>query len=111
MIVDAKCQASPLVPIDVICQHNSDGNLIPLRIRTKDDEGDYHAYTIHKYRLLDLHPGSDNPDRVELTLYDIVYECHAYVFGRDRMFRIYYDLRSTSPVWQISRSCISSMRM
>jgi len=27
-------------PIDVICQHNKDGEIIPMRLRLCDDDGD-----------------------------------------------------------------------
>lgn len=97
---------SHLMPIDCICQHNSDGDLIPLRIRLKDDEGLYQAYTIHECRQLEMTPGQLTPEKVDPSVYDLVYECHANVSGRDRMFRLYYNLRSTTPLWRINKTFV-----
>lgn len=95
---------SRLMPIDCIAQHNSDGELIPLRIRLMDDEGEYRSYTITECRRLDLSTGQYTADKVELTIYDLIYECHASVFGRDTVFRLYYNLKSTTPVWKMNKS-------
>ena len=38
--------------VDVICQHSRDGEVIPLRIRVCDEEGELHAYTIKGYKDL-----------------------------------------------------------
>ena len=32
--------------IDVICQYTATGNIIPLRIRVRDTDGEYHCFTI-----------------------------------------------------------------
>ena len=97
---------SPLMAIDCICQHNADGELIPMRIRIMDDVGEYQSYTIHECRQLDTAPGQITPEKVEVTIYDQVYECHVYVFGQDRMFRLYYDLSSRIPVWKINKEFV-----
>ena len=39
-------------PIDVICQHNKDGEIIPMRLRLCDDDGEPHAFTIKSYKDL-----------------------------------------------------------
>lgn len=96
--------ASMLMPIDCIAQHSSDGELIPLRIRLMDDDGEYQSYTITQCRQLDYAPGHLTPENVELTSYDMVYECHVSVFGQDRLFRLYYNVKSTTPVWKINKS-------
>ena len=36
--------------VDVICQHSADGTIIPIRVRVKDEDGEYHAYTIKGYK-------------------------------------------------------------
>ena len=95
--------SSPLIPIDVICQHNADGELIPLRIRIQDDMGEYQTYTIRDYRSLDADPGHPTADGIILTIYDRVFECHISVFGVDKRFRLYYNLKSTDPVWRINK--------
>jgi len=36
--------------IDFICQHTMEGNIIPLRIRLRDEDGELKEYTIKGYR-------------------------------------------------------------
>ncbi len=98
---------SRLMPVDCICQHNADGELIPLRIRIRDDDGEYQLYTIHECRQLELNPGQLTPEKVDPTIYDLVYECHVNDFGRDRKFRLYYNLRSTTHLWKINKTFAS----
>ena len=70
------------------------------------DEGLYQAYTIHECRQLEMTPGQLTPEKVDPSVYDLVYECHANVSGRDRMFRLYYNLRSTTPLWRINKTFV-----
>ena len=43
--------------VDVICKHSYDGEIIPLCIRIKDDEREYHSFKIKSYKSL-FHLGS-----------------------------------------------------
>ena len=45
-------------PIDVICQHSQDGTIVPLKIRVRDDDGEYQAYMIQGFRRQDVVKGS-----------------------------------------------------
>lgn len=36
--------------IDFICQHKTDGSIIPLRIRLRDEDGEPQEYTVRGYR-------------------------------------------------------------
>ena len=103
-----KNPSNPLMPIDVICQHNADGELKPLRIRIQDDTGEYQTYTIHDYKPLDVNPGTPTVDGISLTVYDLVFECHISVFGVDKQFRLYYNLKSTDPVWRINKTYLTT---
>lgn len=38
--------------VDVICQYTKDGQLIPLRIKIKDEDGMYQTFTIKRYKEL-----------------------------------------------------------
>ena len=46
-------------PVDVICQQNRDGTMIPLRVRLTDEEGATQTYTIKEYKDLS-HQGDKN---------------------------------------------------
>ena len=35
---------------DVICQHKTDGTIIPLKIRITDEAGEYQVYNIKSYK-------------------------------------------------------------
>ena len=35
---------------DVICQHKTDGTIIPLKIRITDEDGEYQVYNIKSYK-------------------------------------------------------------
>ena len=35
---------------DVICQHKTDGSIIPLKIRITDEDGEYQVYNIKSYK-------------------------------------------------------------
>ncbi len=36
--------------VDVICQHKSNGSILPLRILFKNDDGEYETYTFKGFR-------------------------------------------------------------
>ena len=36
--------------VDVICQHSSDGNIMPLKIRFEDEDGQWQTYIIKEYK-------------------------------------------------------------
>ncbi len=38
--------------VDVICQHNKDGSMIPMRVRLTDEVGAIQTYTIKNYEDL-----------------------------------------------------------
>ena len=38
--------------IDLICLHGTNGEVTPIRLRLKDEDGQYQAYTIKEYRDL-----------------------------------------------------------
>ncbi len=77
--------------VDVICQHSRDGEVIPLRLRLCDEEGELHAYTIKGYRDLSGRGAYTTQDGVYVTDRMQVFECHIQVLGRIRTVRLYYD--------------------
>ena len=77
--------------VDVICQHNRDGEVIPLRLRVCDEEGELHAYTIKGYRDLTGRGTYTTRDGIYVTDHMLVFECHIMVFGRIRTVRLCYD--------------------
>ena len=77
--------------VDVICQHSRNGEVIPLRLRVCDEEGELHAYTIKAYRDLTGRGAYTTQDGIYVTDHMLVFECRIPVFGRLRTVRLYYD--------------------
>ena len=87
-------------PVDVICQHSRDGSLIPLRVRVKDDEGEYQTYRIHEYKDMSHRGTRENPDGVFVTNNTFVFECAIMVFGQRKVIQLYYEPNKT--VWNMT---------
>ena len=87
-------------PVDVICQHNLDGSLIPLRVRVRGEEGELQTYKIQQYKDQSHRGTYENPDGVFVTNNTFVFECIISVFGQKRMIRLYYEPNST--IWKMS---------
>ena len=100
--------------VDVICQHNKDGSMIPMKVRLTDEDGAVQTYTFwhisRKYvpksfgqeNHEDLsHQGTRTmPEGMYVTDHTFVYECQEQAFGRYRMIRLYYEPSGT--VWKMT---------
>lgn len=62
--------------IDLICQHTMDGDIIPLKIRLKDEDGELQEYMVKGYR-----------DLSEYGKY--CFECKITVFDTMKLIRIF----------------------
>ncbi|MBR1744056.1 MAG: hypothetical protein IJ733_19770 [Lachnospiraceae bacterium] len=83
-----------LPPIDVICQYTKEGEIIPLRVRIPDEEGEPQEYTIKGYRVLaemDSIPASDMM---------MLYECKIIVRDTMKRIRIYFNRQDQ--IWRIN---------
>jgi len=62
--------------IDFICQHTMDGDIIPLRIRLRDEDGELQEYSVRGYR--------------DVSEYKITsFECKIVVRDTAKIVRIY----------------------
>ena len=86
--------------IDVICQHTRKGELIPIKLRIRDEEGEFQSYAIRSYRDLSHQGTRTMPDGVYVTDKTLVYECKIVVFDRIRMVRLYYE--PSAMVWKMT---------
>lgn len=87
-------------PVDVICLHEKDGTMVPLRIRVEDEEGMHQAYSIKGYRDLSHQGTRVMPDGVYVSDRTLVFECNITAFGRNKMIRLYYEPNNT--VWRMT---------
>ena len=76
--------------IDVICQHNKDGTIIPLRIRLQDEDKVVQTYTIKSYRELSSEE-TRLPSEVVVTTNILRYDCRINVFGYEKRVVLHYN--------------------
>lgn len=94
-MIDSKARS-----VDVICQHNRDGSVIPLRVRVRDEEGELQTYRIHEYKDMSHRGTRENPDGVFVTDNTFVFECIITVFSQRRLIRLYYE--PDSAIWKMT---------
>ena len=83
-------------PIDVICQHTKDGNMIPLKLRFQDEEGEFQSYVVKGYKDL----SNNTPEGVIATSTMFPFDCKISCFGTMKVIRIYYN--SNENMWRLS---------
>ena len=79
--------------VDVICQHRTNGTIIPLRIRVKDEDGIHQEYNIKSYKDL-THVGSyslPNGIMVSSSNHIHYFECKILVFNQYRLLKLFYN--------------------
>ena len=86
--------------VDVICQHSSDGTVIPLRIRLMDDDGEMQIYNIQEYKDISHKGCYTTPDGIYVTKPDFVFECKIVVIDTVKRISLYYC--PSSAVWTMT---------
>ena len=86
--------------VDVICHHSCDGEIIPLRIHAKDDDGEYHSFTIKSYKSLSHRRSYVTTEGVFVTNNILNFDCHIIVLGVLQTVRLYYVL--ATGLWRMS---------
>ena len=81
-------------PVDVILQHNTDGTIIPIRLRFlrfTNNDGERVDYTIRGYKDLSGQETRTMPDGVLMTSNDLVYQCKLIVNNQQRLIYLHRD--------------------
>lgn len=87
--------------VDMICQHTREGNMIPIKIRIQDEEGEFQTYVVKGYKDLS-HKGSFTmPNGITATRTIFPFDCKIIVFGRERVVHLYYN--SSDHIWRICK--------
>ena len=89
--------------IDMICQHNADGSIIPLKIRMEDDDGMMQEYKVRAYKDL-KYKGDlfDMPDVSRIHTSGIYpFEVKIESFGHVRILKLFYN--SYEHTWKLAR--------
>ncbi len=81
--------------LDVICEHTMDGNIIPIKIRLQDEDGQYQSFRVRSYRCTSLNK-TPNPMRFP-TLF---FECKIQSFGQERIIGISFCFADGT--WKLS---------
>jgi len=79
------------MPIDVICQHKVDGSIIPIKIKVRDEDGEFHIFKIGAYRPLIENGTHLLPNGVPLNNHIWSYECRICMFGLEKITYLYYN--------------------
>ncbi len=77
--------------IDVICQHNRDRSIMPIKIRLTDETGEMQTYQIRGYRDLSGKGDYVLPNGVIVRGHIRTFECKILVFGTERLVKILYN--------------------
>ncbi|SFU86671.1 hypothetical protein SAMN05216540_11549 [Butyrivibrio sp. M55] len=86
--------------VDVICQHKYNGEIIPIRFRLMNEDGEYENYTIKGYRNIS-HPGPyTTPDNLYVSSSTYIFECIVVVLNSKKRVRLYFETRNCK--WRIA---------
>ena len=77
--------------VDVICQHSKDGRIMPIKVRVKDEDGEYQIYSIKNFREVPKQGAYTTIDGKYISNSVTVFECQIVSFGRKRQIRLYYS--------------------
>ena len=89
-----------LTPIEVLCHHTKDGEIVPIRFRMAAEDGELHTYSVRNFREIDPKSGAiTTKDNVYISPRIRYYECEILSFGRTMTVRLYYDREKCS--WRL----------
>ena len=86
--------------VDVICEHKSDGSVIPMRFRIVNDDGVFEAYTIKGYRQIFRKDVYTTPDGLTVCSMDKVFECRVVILDMYKTVRLYFNTNNLQ--WRIA---------
>ena len=87
-------------PIEVICQHKTDGSILPIKIKCADEDGENQIYKIIRFR--ECEPGETSftlPSAVSATRMLRRFECKIHVFGREKTIILLHN--TTTGKWDL----------
>lgn len=87
--------------VDVICQHTREGNMIPLKVRIQDEEGEFQTFAVKGYKALSHKESYTMPNGVIATSTIFPFDCKISVFGNEKILHLYYN--SNDQIWRMSK--------
>jgi len=76
--------------VDVICEHKSDGSIIPIRFQILDEDGTYQRFNIKGYRINETTGAYTSKDCLYVTNDTTIFECRIDVLGYKKTVRLYF---------------------
>ena len=76
--------------VDVICEHKSDGTIIPMHFQIIDEDGTYQRFTIKGYLENKIDGTYTTKDYVYVTKEAKIFECKINVLGYKKFVRLYF---------------------
>lgn len=86
--------------IEVICQHKTDGTILPIKIKFADEDGEYQQYRIVSFR--ECTPGEASftmPNAVSATRILRRFDCKIHVFSKEKSVVLLYN--TTTGKWDL----------
>ena len=87
--------------VDVICDHKSDGSIIPLRLRFMNEDGEYETFNIKGYRQVTNKGSYTTEDGLYITGSTFLFECMIIAMNSRRIIRLYYE-PSVKTKWRLA---------
>lgn len=85
--------------VDVICQHTKEGDMIPLKLRIQDEEGEFQTYAVKGYKDLSYKGRYTMPNGIPATNTIFPFDCKIIVFGKAQVVHLYYN--SSDHIWRM----------
>jgi len=77
--------------LDVICQHKADGEIIPIRFRLMNEDGEYETYKISGFRNISQPGTYTTPDGLYVSGSTYIFECQVIILDYKKIIRLYFD--------------------
>ena len=86
---------------DVICQHKTDGSIIPLKIRITDEDGEYQVYNIKSYKDVSNRTAYTMPNGATVAPANHLwkFECKICAFNTLKQIQLFYNAYENS--WRV----------
>ncbi len=76
---------------DVYCVHQTDGSIIPIKIRIEDEDGQRQSYLVRGYRQVDFDGNSVLPSGMDVgSNSNLNFECKIVVFDTEKIIKLLY---------------------
>ena len=86
--------------VDVICQYTTEGDIIPLRIRLKDEDGVYQTFVIKSYKDLSTPTEFLSPYGTKVHCLNWNFECKVQVLNMTHTINLFFNTKDC--LWKIT---------